>query len=204
MLAKPSLNLLQRTGGDRGGRAQPGWRTFMMTCLRWILGYVRLEIWCKIGLSAHWCLCIVLCTRSGACCYWIGLVCLGTCVCRCMCLGKGIPDELAIQLLVAFLGLHILEWLKLESLCVTIGVVHILFNTKILFLDHPPCVTLYNISLTHPPVLYCYIRNWSYMPPQKRPSQKLMCKTVTITVVFQVNMSGEQHVDVEFHSFLCV
>ena len=34
MLAKPSSNLLQRTGGDhRGGRAQLGWRTFMMTCL---------------------------------------------------------------------------------------------------------------------------------------------------------------------------
>ena len=31
---------------------QPGWRTFMMTCLRWILGYLRLEIWRKIGLSA--------------------------------------------------------------------------------------------------------------------------------------------------------
>ena len=42
-----------RCGGDhRGGRAQPGWRTFMMTCLRWILGYMRLEIWRKIGLSA--------------------------------------------------------------------------------------------------------------------------------------------------------
>ena len=102
MLAKPSLNLLQRTGGDRGGRVQPGWRTFMMTCLRWILGYVRLEIWCKIGLSAHWCLCIVLRTRSGACCYWIGLVCLGTCVCRCMRLGKGIPDELAINFWLHF------------------------------------------------------------------------------------------------------
>jgi len=34
MLAKPSLNLLQKTEGDhRGGRAQLGWRTFMMTCL---------------------------------------------------------------------------------------------------------------------------------------------------------------------------
>jgi len=27
-------------------------------------------------------------------------------------------------------------------------------------------------------------------------------KTVTITVVVQVNTAGEQHVDVEFHSFL--
>ena len=57
MLAKPSSNLLQRTGGDhRGGRTRPGWRTFMMTCLHWILGYMRLEIWHKVGLSADWCL----------------------------------------------------------------------------------------------------------------------------------------------------
>jgi len=74
MLAKPSLNLLQRTGRDhRGGRAQPGWRTFMMTCLRWILLYMRLEIWCKICLSADWCLCTALRTRSIACYYWIGV-----------------------------------------------------------------------------------------------------------------------------------
>ena len=72
MLAKPSLNLHQRTGGDHwGGRAQLGWRTFMMTCLRWILGFMRLEIWCKIGLSGDWCLCTALRTRSGACYYWI-------------------------------------------------------------------------------------------------------------------------------------
>jgi len=70
LLAKPSSNLLQRTGGDhRGCRAQLGWRTFMMTCLRWILGYTRLEIWRKIGLSGDWC----LCTRSAACYCWIGL-----------------------------------------------------------------------------------------------------------------------------------
>jgi len=73
MLAKPSLNLFQRTGGDhRGGRAQPGWRTFMMTCHCWILGFMRLEIWCKIALSGDWCLCTALHTRSGACYYWIG------------------------------------------------------------------------------------------------------------------------------------
>jgi len=61
MLAKPPSNLLQRTGGDHwGGHAQPGWRTFMMTCLCWILGYMRLEIWCKIGLSGDRCLCTAL------------------------------------------------------------------------------------------------------------------------------------------------
>jgi len=49
------------------------WRTFMMTCLRWILGYMRREIWHKIGLSADWCLCTVLRTRSGACYHWIVL-----------------------------------------------------------------------------------------------------------------------------------
>ena len=73
MLAKTTSNLLQRTGNDHQGcRAQPGWRTFMMTRLRWILGYMRLEIWCKIGLSGDWCLCIVLRTCSSACYYWIG------------------------------------------------------------------------------------------------------------------------------------
>jgi len=73
MLAKSSSNLLQRTGGDhRGGRAQSGWGTFMMTCLRWILGYVRLEIWRKIGLSGDWCLCTALRTRSSACYCWTG------------------------------------------------------------------------------------------------------------------------------------
>ena len=71
-LAKPSSNLLQGTGGDhRGGRAQFGWRTFITTSLRWILGYERLEIWRKIGLSGDWCLCTALRTRSGACYYWI-------------------------------------------------------------------------------------------------------------------------------------
>ena len=46
----------------------------MMTCLRWIYGYMRLEICSKISLSADWCLCTALHTRSGACYYWIGLV----------------------------------------------------------------------------------------------------------------------------------
>jgi len=73
MLAKPSSNLLQRTGGDHwGGCTQSRWRTFMMTCLHWILRYMRLQIWCKIGLSADWRLCTVLRTPSGACYYWIG------------------------------------------------------------------------------------------------------------------------------------
>jgi len=55
----------------RGGRAQPGWWWFMMTCLRWILGYTRQEIWHKIGLSGDWCIYTALRTRSGACYYWI-------------------------------------------------------------------------------------------------------------------------------------
>ena len=59
-----------RRSDHRGGRTQLVWRTFMMTCLRWILGYMRLEIWHKIGLSADWCLCTALCTRSAACYYW--------------------------------------------------------------------------------------------------------------------------------------
>ena len=39
---------------------------------------MKLEIWCKIGLSGGWCLCTALRTRSGACYYWIGLE-----LCRC-------------------------------------------------------------------------------------------------------------------------
>ena len=51
-LSAASSNLLQRTGSDhQGGRAKLGRRTFLVTCLRWILGYTRLEIWRKIGLS---------------------------------------------------------------------------------------------------------------------------------------------------------
>ena len=69
-----SSNLLQRTGVDhRGSHTQPGWRTLMMTCLLWILGYMRLEIWCKIGLSGDRCCCTALHTCSAACYYWIGL-----------------------------------------------------------------------------------------------------------------------------------
>ena len=60
-----SLQRLQAT-------TQPGWTTSMMTCLHWILGCMRLEIWHKIYLSADWCLCTALCTRSGACYYWTG------------------------------------------------------------------------------------------------------------------------------------
>ena len=66
VLAKPSLNFFQRTGGDHHGSCgQLGWRTFMMTCLHWILGYMRLEIWHKIGFSGDWCLYTVLRTCSG-------------------------------------------------------------------------------------------------------------------------------------------
>ena len=39
---------------------------------------------------------------------------------------------------------------------------------------------------------------------EKCPNQKLTRKTVTITVVVQVNTAGEQHVDVEFHSLIYV
>jgi len=41
-----------------------------MTCLRWILWYMMLEIWRKIGLSGDWYLCTALRTRGGACYYW--------------------------------------------------------------------------------------------------------------------------------------
>jgi len=43
-----------------------------MTCLRWILGYMKLVIWRKIGLSGD-CLCTALPTNSGGCYCWTGL-----------------------------------------------------------------------------------------------------------------------------------
>jgi len=50
MLAKPSLNVeLEVTTGAAAHNLDE--RTFMMICLRWILGYMRLEIWSEIGLS---------------------------------------------------------------------------------------------------------------------------------------------------------
>ena len=52
---------------------QLGWRTFMMTCLCWILGNMRLEIWRKIGPTGDWCLCTALRIWGGVCYYWIGL-----------------------------------------------------------------------------------------------------------------------------------
>jgi len=74
MLAKPSSNLQpENWRWPRGGHAQLGQRIFMMTCLRWTLWYMRLEILCKIGLSADWCLSTLLHTRSGTCYYWTGL-----------------------------------------------------------------------------------------------------------------------------------
>jgi len=45
-------------------------------------------------------------------------------------------------------------------------------------------MSLYNISLTHPPMLY----NKSKRHPQKRPNQKLTRKSVTVTVVVQVGL----------------
>jgi len=42
-----------------------------MTYLRWISGYMRLEIWREIGLSGDRYLCIALRTRSGERYYWM-------------------------------------------------------------------------------------------------------------------------------------
>jgi len=51
MLAKPSFNLLQRTGATTWSAAHNLDEELMMTCLCWVLVYMRLEIWRKIGLS---------------------------------------------------------------------------------------------------------------------------------------------------------
>jgi len=49
------------------GRLHTVWMKNVTTCLRWILGYMRLEIWRKIGLSGDWCLCTALYTHSQWC-----------------------------------------------------------------------------------------------------------------------------------------
>ena len=74
MLAKPSSNL-QRIGGEhRGSHAQPGWRTFMMTCLRWIFGYMRLRdlpqnrpLWRLMFLHSNFTLVVVHATNGLDC-----------------------------------------------------------------------------------------------------------------------------------------
>ena len=54
-------------------------------------------------------------------------------------------------------------------------------NAKLYFwTTHPPYVTLYNISLTHPK---CHITNWNETPWKKWLNQKLTRKSVAITVV---------------------
>jgi len=72
----------ERTGGDHwDGRAQLGWRTFMMTCLRWILGYMWLVMWRKIGLSGvfaqHWALLVVRTIIALECDLHVLLYCTG-------------------------------------------------------------------------------------------------------------------------------
>jgi len=69
--------------------------------------------------------------------------------------------------------------------------VHILYSAKIVFCGH---------FSNKPLMLYNKLKR--HLSPEKWPNRKLACKTVTITVVVQVNTAGEQHVDVEFHSFL--
>ena len=66
MLAKPSSNLLRKLEAATQAAAQNLDEEHLSS---WLL---RLEIWRKIGFSRDWCLCIVLCTRSGACYYYFG------------------------------------------------------------------------------------------------------------------------------------
>ena len=63
-------------------------RTTVVVYLRgyfnWILGYMWLEIWHKIGLPGDWCLSTVLCTRRGACYRRIGLDWYFNCMLYCL------------------------------------------------------------------------------------------------------------------------
>jgi len=104
--SKPSLNLLQRTGGDhRGGRAQLGWRTFMMTCLSCLLGYIGLEI----GL---WCLCTALRTRMVHATIGLVIICQFTWCCaevatlQQFCFRQIVQSALSCRSLVFFASLN--------------------------------------------------------------------------------------------------
>ena len=92
------------------------------------------------------------------------------------------------------------ESLKCITRTVSSGPFTYYITEKIVFwTTHPSYVTLYNISLTHP---QCHITYWNDTSLEKWPNQKLTCKTATITVVVQVNAAGEQHLVVEFHSYV--
>ena len=96
MPATPSSNLLLPENWRRPpGRPRTTWtKTFMMTSLRWILGYTRLEIWRKIGLCADWYLCTALRTRSGACMLLLDVLNMGV---YCPTDSAGVPRESTIE-----------------------------------------------------------------------------------------------------------
>ena len=65
------LSLLLRAGDVYlGGHVLPGWRPSKAISLPWICSCMKPENWLTTDLSGDWRLCIVLHTRSGACCYW--------------------------------------------------------------------------------------------------------------------------------------
>jgi len=73
--AKSFLSLLLRAGDVHlGGHGLPEWRPSKAISLPWIWSCIKPENWLRIDLSGDWCLYVVLCTCSGACYYWIGLV----------------------------------------------------------------------------------------------------------------------------------
>ena len=72
--AKSFMSLLPRAGHIHlGGHILPGWRPSKAISLICIWSLTKPENWLRIDLSGDWCLCIALCTCSGACYYWIGL-----------------------------------------------------------------------------------------------------------------------------------
>ena len=87
------------------------------------------------------------------------------------------PNADFTSIAIAFLLLHLLNK---QFLCSQLGAVNILYNTKIIFLDHPPALcNTDNISLTHTPMLCNKLKQPPR--PEKWPNQKLTSKTVKNT-----------------------
>ena len=67
------LSLLLRAGDVHlGGLILPGWRPSKLISLSRIFSCMKPEKWLRIYLSRNWCLCIAICSRSGACSYCTG------------------------------------------------------------------------------------------------------------------------------------
>jgi len=75
---------------------------------------------------------------------------------------------------------HTVHWI---NFMLATGRSYIIYNARVVFLDHPPTLHRPNISLTRRQMLH----NKLQTTPQKMAKP---CKTVAITVVVQVNTAG--------------